>query len=228
MTTLLKLHRFLIDQLLYPLFLSTFLALGIFAGRVLASQSWDHRYLVWNLFLAWIPYLASFWAASLHGLYPGRWWILLLPGMLWLAFFPNAPYILTDFFHLRELPHVPLWYDVGLLAIFAWTGLFLAIASLRTMQSIVGTYLGRLASWAFVAVILALSGLGLYLGRFSRWNSWDLLLQPVNIFEDLSVRLLNPLDNLGFVGFTLMFTAILLVCYLMFISAHPSRESGER
>jgi uncharacterized membrane protein len=219
-TTLLKLHRFLSGQLLYPLILSTFLALGIYAGRVLASQNWEYRNLVWNLLLAWIPYLAGFWGASLHRLFPGRWWLLLLPGTLWLAFFPNAPYILTDFFHLRERPGVPLWYDIGLLATFSWTGLFLAIASLRTMQLIVGNYLGKIASWAFAAAVLALSGLGLYLGRFSRWNSWDLLLQPVEIFEDLSVRLLNPLDNLRFYGFTLMFTAFLLVCYLMFTSAH--------
>jgi uncharacterized membrane protein len=146
--------------------------------------------------------------------------MLLFPGAMWLAFFPNAPYIVTDFLHFYERPPVPSWYDIGLLASFAWTGLFLAIASLRTMQELVNAYAGRIVSWIFASVALALGGLGLYLGRFSRWNSWDLLLQPKEIIAELAYLFANPFINLRFFGFTFMFTAFLLVCYLMFISVH--------
>jgi len=224
LTHIARFHRFLAEYLLYPIALSSALALSIFLGRVFLSHSLHiYRNLVWNLFLAWIPYGMSLLAALLARLLPRQWWLLALPGGVWLAFFPNAPYLLTDFLHLEYRPPVPLWYDIGLLASFAWSGLFLAIASLRTMQSLVRTHLGWLVGWLFAGLAMGLGGLGLYLGRFSRWNSWDLLTQPDAILADVAGRLANPLSNLRFFGFTLMFTAFLLVCYLTFINVHPVR-----
>ena len=220
-----RLHNFFESQLVYPIVLSSSLAIGIYIGRVLLSGNWlIYRNLVWNLFLAWIPFFFSVMAAGAYRVFPRSWWMLLFPGALWLAFFPNAPYIVTDFLHLRQRPPVPLWYDIGLLTTFAWTGLFLAIASLRTMQKLVKAHVGWFIGWLFAALALALGGLGLYLGRFSRWNSWDLLLQPKEILAEVAYRFVNPFSNLRFFGFTFMFTAFLLVCYLMFISVHRYRE----
>jgi len=217
-------HRFFQTRFLYPLLLSTLLATGFFAFRVGYSGKWYYDNLPWNLFLAWVPYVCSLWSAAWHRLYPDRWWLLLLPGALWLVFFPNAPYIVTDFYHLEKRPPIPLWYDIGLIATFAWTGCFLAIASLRTMQSLVRRRVNGVVSWVFVAIALGSSGVGVYLGRFERWNSWDLLLHPGKVLRDLAVPLINPLHNLRFVGFSLMFTALLLVIYLMFVSVTQGRE----
>jgi uncharacterized membrane protein len=144
--------------------------------------------------------------------------MLLFPAGLWLIFFPNAPYLVTEFLHLEHRPPIPLWYDIVMVSSFAWTGCFLAIASLRTMQYLVTSYLGRLASWVFVMAALVMSGLGIYLGRFERWNSWDLFTQPQDVAYDILLRLANPFNNLRFFVFTLMFTAFLMVCYLMFTS----------
>ena len=213
-----RLHRFLNDQAIYPILLSTFLAIGLFAFRVVQSHSLAYQHLIWNLFLAWMPYLFSFWAAVLYARKSGRWWVTVFPGFLWLIFFPNGPYIITDFLHLANRPGVPIWYDILLLATFAWTGCFLAIASLRTMQNIVRDHFGWLISWIFAGSALALGGLGIYLGRFSRWNSWDIFISPKEIIFDVLSRVVNPLSNLTFFGFTTLFTAFLLVCYLMFIS----------
>ncbi len=217
--SLVKFHRFLASQSLYPIILSTFLALAFYIGRVLYGRIWWHySNLVWNLFLAWIPYLFSMLAAVIYRQAPRQGWLLLPVGVLWLIFFPNAPYIVTDFLHLEYRPPVPLWYDIVMLATYAWTGCFLAIASLRTMQFIVRRSLGWFLSWAFAAVALGLGGLGIYLGRFGRFNSWDLIIQPVQVARDILTRLANPFDNLRFFGFTLMFTAFLVVLYLMFVS----------
>lgn len=213
-------HRFFSDQLLYPLILGSLLAGLLYFARVLRSDSWTYRNLVWNLFLAWVPYLVSLGAASLHLLAPGRRLILLVPGVLWLAFFPNAPYILTDFLHLAPRPGVPLWYDILMLSIFAWTGMILAIASLRIMHALVRHYLGRIISWAFVLAALGMGGAGIYLGRFSRFNSWDLLLMPKEVLRDILPRLVDPLSHPRFYGFTLLFSAFLLVVYLAFASVH--------
>lgn len=221
-------HRFLLRHSVYPIALSSLLACAMFAGRVVLSRSWTYQFLVWNLFLAWVPYACSLWMAVLHEHHPRGWWYLILPGLLWLIFLPNAPYLITDLWHLDERPPVSMWYDIGLLATFAWTGCFLAIASLRSVQRVVHAFLGWVASWLFVAGALMLSGLGIYLGRFLRWNSWDLVTQPRSILADVAPRLLDPLGHRQAYGVTLMFAAFLLVCYLTFVSVqhHEPHDSG--
>ena len=220
-----EIHNFSVRQRLYPVLFSTVVAIGFFVTRVYISRSLIFMFLVWNLFLAWVPYWASFWASSLHQRYPKRWWLLLAPGGLWLAFFPNAPYIITDFLHLSYRPPVPMWFDVGFLATFAWTGLFLAVFSLHSMQTLVKTYLGAMVGWVFVLGILGLSGLGVYMGRFLRWNSWDLLVHPKTVVIDVLYRLAHPMSNLQTLGVTIMFSVFLLICYLT-VTAMSQRQSG--
>lgn len=215
-------HNLFLSHSFYPLLFSSGLAVALLAARFYRSLSVTHGHMVWNLFLAWLPYLASLWAAQVHRRYPGRWWLLLPPGALWLVFFPNAPYIVTDLWHLRAMPGVPIWYDIGLLLLFALTGLFLAVFSLRIMQDVVRRYLGGAASWFFVLAVLGLSGLGIYLGRFLRWNSWDLMLHPGQVMGDVVERLIHPLDHFQTFGFTFMFAAVLLVCYLVIASREPA------
>ncbi len=224
--SILKVHRFLVSQLFYPVLLSSALAFSTYVVRVIVSgAAVVYANLVWNLFLAWIPYLVSVFSAWLQRNYPGRWWLHLLPLAIWMVFFPNAPYIVTDFLHLAQRPSIPLWYDILMLATFSWTGLFLAIASLRTYQIIIKSYLGVLFSWLFALGALFLGGLGIYLGRFERWNTWDLLFHSKSILADISSRLSNPFDNLRFFGFTILFSAFLFVCYFMFVSIRHLDET---
>ena len=217
--TLLRLHRFFSSQSFYPIVLSSALAVVIYLGRVVYSGSWRiYANLIWNLILAWIPYIFSMFAAALHHSFPKKWWLLIVPAGIWLLFFPNAPYIVTDFFHLVPRYGVPLWYDILMLTTFSWTGIFLTIASLRTMQGLVKLYLGGIVSWLFVVFSLGLGGLGIYLGRFERWNSWDMLSHPQKILKDILLPFADPLNSLRFFGFIFLFTSFLVVCYLMFIS----------
>jgi uncharacterized membrane protein len=209
-------HRFLTQHAFYPLLLSSALACAILVVRVRLSHSPTYVFLVWNLILAWVPYYWSIAGAALHRRRPAAWWRLLAPAALWLLFFPNAAYLVTDFVHLEPRGSIPLWFDIGLLAMFAWSGCFLAVASLRAMQALVSAYLGRLASWLFVAVVFGLNGLGIYLGRFLRWNSWDLFLEPRGVLSDALTIVAHPLENRQATGVICMFGALLLVCYVMF------------
>lgn len=219
-------HHFALRHSLYPILLASALAMSTYVGRIVQSDSWViYRNLVWNLFLAWIPYLFSLLADFLYLRQPRRWWRLGIPMGLWLIFFPNAPYLITDFLHLEQRAYVPIWYDILLITIFAWTGIFLAVASLRAIHRLVRHYAGRVMGWIFVCVAIALGGLGIYLGRFDRLNSWDLLLQPKSILADMVSRFADPLENIRFFGFTLLFTAFLFVCYWMFAS--PPKDEGE-
>jgi uncharacterized membrane protein len=207
-------HRFAMRQAVYPIVLSTLLACAILAGRVYLSRQWTYIFLIWNLFLAWIPYLTSLWTSSMYQRQPRRWWYLLIPSLVWLVFFPNAPYIVTDFLHLQHRPPIPVWYDIGLIATFAWTGLFLGVFSLRSMQVLVKTVAGSLVSWLFVFGIISLSGLGIYMGRFLGWNSWDLLLHPRAVLADMVIHLTHPLEYPATFGVSFMFALFLLICYL--------------
>lgn len=192
--------------------LATGLCVALLAARMHYTGSHGYKFLVWNLFLAWIPFLAS-WTLSLPRRVPAA--LLVGIGAIWLAFFPNAPYIVTDFIHLRKAGPAPVWYDAMLIASFAWTGLVLGIVSLRQMQALVRERLGEFAGWAFAAIALCLGGLGVYLGRFERWNSWDLLVQPQAILGDVAGAFLNPLAHQRTIVIILVFTTFLAVAYLL-------------
>ena len=215
----LRLHSF------YPLLLSSMMACAFLVFRVLYSGTYNYSNLLWNLFLAWLPYIFALIASSFFGISPKRWWLIFLFGFLWLVFFPNAPYIVTDFYYLDPRPPVPLWFDISLIAIFAFTGCFLAIASLRSIHIIIDKSIGRVFGWFFTLFALGLASFGVYLGRFGRYNSWDILLDPKSLLKEVINNLLNPLDNLGFIGFTIMFTSILLVFYLMFVNASSPTDA---
>jgi uncharacterized membrane protein len=136
---------------------------------------------------------------------------LLVPAALWLAFLPNAPYLVTDFVLLREIDGMPVWFDVALLTTFAWTGLLLGFASVFLVQGAVTRLYGAAAGWLAALGALGLSGLGVYLGRYLRLNSWDLLVQPGSVAGEVLERLSSP----QLVGMSLVMAAFLTVAYAM-------------
>jgi len=216
MNALRRLHHFLVAQSFYPLALSSLLAVAIFAGRVYLSHRGTFAFLSWNLFLAWIPYLCALAVVVLYRSGSWRRMLLLVPAALWLVFLPNAPYMVTDLLHLAERPAVPLWYDIGMFVAFAWSGMVLGVISLSAMQDIVRRMFGRVVSWFVVLGAAGLSGLGIYLGRFENWNSWDVFTHPYRLFSDMLPHLIHPLSHPQTYGVMLMFAAIVLVCYLTF------------
>jgi uncharacterized membrane protein len=193
---------------------ATILACLLLAGRIAHLDNLGYIHMIWNLFLAWIPYHASLVAAQWRRRYPRQPWLIAMPAAIWLLFLPNAPYLGTDFVHLLRIPSPALWYDIGLLLAFTWAGFSLAVASLSTMHTLVEDWLGRTAGWFMVLATVELSGLGVYLGRFRRWNSWDLLVHPHDVLADAAARLAHPLSQPQAYEVTLVFSALLLVSYL--------------
>jgi len=108
-----------------------------------------------------------------------------------------------------------------MLSAFALSGLFLAVFSLRIIHDLVQQHLGAILGWLFVAAALGLGGLGIYLGRFLRWNSWDLVFHPRGVLTDVAVRLADPLAYPQAMGVTVLFAAILFVCYLALGAREP-------
>ena len=174
----------------------------------------NFRYLIWNLFLAWIPFvLAVFvydrWRRRRGGV------LLLMLGGLWLLFFPNAPYIATDFVHLQHDPLSPYWYDAVTIAAFAWMGVLLGFASLYLMQTVVRQWRGAVAGWIFAFVAIGLGSLGIYLGRVLRLNSWDALEHPSVLPRILHTVARDPFAYQEAIAVTLMFTLALSFAYFL-------------
>jgi uncharacterized membrane protein len=215
--------RFRFSEHKYKLLIFLLLALASVISVMLAlarmaySGTADYTSLIWNLFLAWIPFVFSGLAYLVSW---GRKWLWLVAAacaLVWLLFFPNAPYILTDFQHLNyNAANAPLWFDVIMLIWFAWTGLLLGVTSLYLMQEIVTRSLGRWSGWLFALAVTVMSSVGITLGRFLRWNSWDILQDPLPIIHDVWGWLRYPFSNLRIYGFTLLYMLLFLFVYLAF------------
>jgi len=208
-------------RLLSLLALSITFSLMLVYARVQYTHSIAYLFFVWNLILAIIPFAISTLMVSWKPLRNSV--VLFIPLFLtWLVFLPNAPYMLTDLFHLKLRLNVPLWYDLVLMLSFALNGLVICFISLMDMQEIVKEKFGKFLSWSMAFLVLLLSGLGIYLGRYLRWNSWDIIDHPLVLFEDLSERILHPSAYPQTWGMTLMFAMFLTLGYLIF------RELGNR
>ncbi len=196
----------------------TLLFASILATTMIALRAWYsgrflYGFLIWNLVLAWLPFLFAWIAYRKPFIAP-------VYGPLWLLFFPNAPYLVTDLIHLRQFAAVPIWYDAIMLFTFALTGLMLGFMSLYTMQALVRQRFGSVWSWLFVIVAVGLSGYGVYVGRFLRWNSWDIFTQPSILLTDLANSLFNPAYFLKTYTVSLSMSALMLFAYVV-IAAMP-------
>ena len=191
---------------------------GMAAARVYSSGTGRYLFLVWNLLLAWIPMGAALVAYNARRRWRLRWAVILPWALLWLLFFPNAPYVVTDLFHLQWVDGFPVWYDAIMLAAFAWTSFMLGFTSLHLMHSLVAQAAGKLTGWLFAFSTLGLSAFGIYLGRFLRWNSWDVFLRPAALLLDVWDRLRHPLSHPRTLAFSTMLTAFLVMTYLILVA----------
>ena len=172
-------------------------------------------FLAWNLFLALLPLLFAFLAADVDDSKPRRGLRLLGLSGAWLLFFPNAPYIFTDIIHLTTSLHARFWVDLSLVLICAVTGLVSGFLSLFIMQSLVTRSRGVTAGWGFVAGVAALSGFGIYLGRFLRFNSWDVVTQPFSLAKGIGTWAADPFSRPSAFAFPVLFATFLFVSYLL-------------
>ena len=192
---------------------ATVFSVAIWRIRSDYSASGRYAFLIWNLFLAWIPFIIAYFTYTLT--LNRRWIYIVIPvaAFFWLIFFPNAPYILTDFQHLAYNSNdLPVWYDVMMLIWFAFTGLLLGMVSLFLMQEIIRREFGRWVGWVFVALVTSLTSAGVYMGRFLHWNSWDILRNPTGLASYTLARAQNP--SLQAIGFTGLFAAFFLFLYI--------------
>lgn len=183
-----------------------------------------YAFMLWNLFLAAIPLGLSLGLRQINRL------VLAVPLLaVWLLFFPNAPYVLTDLMHLNEHnAHVPKWLDLLMLLSFAFVALWFGFQSLHIVQHWFARKFSHATAWCVTLGSLGLSGFGVYLGRFDRWNSWDLLHRPVSLLSRIASYIFHPMAHSHIWGFTLGFGTLLIFAYLFWFSSVPTAPDSRK
>jgi len=200
-----------IDRLL---FLSMLFSCLLTAARILYTGRLTFIGLSWNLFLAYIPYFIStkLEQKDKHGL---GWWTMAL---IWLLFIPNSFYITTDLYHLADKHNdrlMPQWFDLALILSYAWNGILLGVLSVRQMERIFVPRQTLRSELLFLYPVMWLNALGIYIGRYLRYNSWDVVTDPFQLLRDIVAMVIHPLQHHNTWDMVLCFSILMTLIYLM-------------
>jgi uncharacterized membrane protein len=218
-----------VDQVLT---LSMLFSCLLVAARVLHTGKFTFVFMPWNLFLAYVPYFISTTLTRMvpvgrHTLtHPGarRNNFLKIAGLIaWLLFIPNSFYILTDLYHLADSHrniHVPEWFDLILILSFAWNGLLLGVLSTRQVEKLLAPDASFLGRWVFLYPIMWLNALGVYIGRYLRYNSWDIFTNPVDLLRDIITMIAHPLRHHDAWSMIFCYSVLLTLIYSLFTKNH--------
>ena len=197
---------------LVALFQLSVFCIVLIVFSALQSANMTYFFLAWNLFLAWVPvFFAWLWRYRLNVKPLKKWKSFVMFG-LWLLFFPNSPYIITDLIHLNNRFNPSVWSDTLLLFSCAFAGLVVGLYSLHIVQDVLERSFNFVKTWSIILGSLVLAGFGIYLGRVQRWNSWDLFTDPVSLMNDVMAQLSNPQALKMTFGFSTLIFIIYYMC----------------
>ena len=181
--------------------------------RMKLMHNFFYSFLVWNLFLAIIPYAITTYITSRPNISK---LVLFFNFCFWLLFLPNAPYIITDLIHLRLSPTNTIWLDILVVTSFAFNGLIIYFLSLIDMEKALKKHFSEKIAFFSILSALFLSGFGIYLGRVLRFNSWDILKHPHTLIPQILSIFISPMQHQTAWVLTLGFGTFLSVGYLLF------------
>ena len=202
---------------------SCFLSFGLIVLRVMATGKLQFIFLIWNLFLAFIPFFIANWLYLFRDRFNK---ITVIPMVaMWLLFFPNAPYIITDIIHLHPSKDFGYWYNLLIVISCVWNALVMGLLSLNDIQNVLTEKFGKLTAWIVSISSVFLGAFGIYLGRILRWNSWDLFFDTKCLVYDITDRIINPMSHGRTLGITLFYGMFLLIVYLFFRQLMVRKEA---
>ncbi|MFN8115114.1 MAG: DUF1361 domain-containing protein [Bacteroidia bacterium] len=201
-------------QLVYSF---TLFSVTLLTYRIIKSDGLSYIFLAWNLFLALIPWWISDYLKQKETLQLKH--IPLLG--TWLLFIPNSPYILTDLFHLKPRPYLPLWFDLVLVLSFALIGMLVFLKSLKDMFAILKAHVSSMLFTLLIPVVFWLIAFGLYLGRYMRFNSWNVVNHPFRLMRQ-SLDVLLEKDT---IGFTLIFGVFMWFMYYITMCLNQNEKA---
>jgi len=171
---------------------SSLVSIALFGVEAVRDNSIRFDYLVYNLFLAWIPLGLTLWL--IHMLRTRLWssWPSFLLTLFWLGFLPNTFYMISDYIHIQDIASGDLLFDVIMFSSFILNAFILGLVSLFLIHSELRKRVSSHTSWWMMSAAIFLVSFAIYIGRDLRWNTWDVFLNPASILFDVSDRLLNP------------------------------------
>jgi uncharacterized membrane protein len=179
-------------QFIIALLISSLVSVGLFAYAALRDQSFAYSYLIWNLFLAWVP---LFFALRLMTVLRRKlWssWEALAVSFLWLVFLPNSFYMISDLIHLELVSRADILYDTLMFTSFVFTGMILGFSSLYLVHLQLRRRFSNREAGFWIGVTLLICSMAIYLGRDLRWNTWDILVNPGGLLFDIADRVQHP------------------------------------
>ncbi len=187
----------------------------LFVAGAVTNHSLQFDYLLWNLFLAWLPLLTTLWLIKMLRIRHWSSWSMLGVTLLWLLLLPNSFYMISDFVHIQDVLRHNLLYDIVMFTTFIFTGVLLGFSSLYMVDAELRKRMSLRSSSSIIAVILVLCSFAVYLGRDLRWNSWDVLVNPAGILFDLSDHFIHPLQHGDMFTITASFFVLLGSLYVV-------------
>lgn len=195
------------------LILSAIFSAALLIARMLVTEKLLFAFLPWNLFLAWVPYGITKWIKQKPGWVKDRPRFILVCAV-WLIFLPNSFYILTDLFHLRLREESTRWFDLTLIFSFAWNGLLLGILSVREMEKLFIGAIGPKKGFLFLFAVMWLNAMGIYIGRFLRFNSWDVLTNPLQLLNEIGYMCIHPFRHFTIWAMIGCFAVFMIIVYI--------------
>ncbi|MFI5187251.1 MAG: DUF1361 domain-containing protein [Chitinophagales bacterium] len=194
------------------LVISVTFSLCLLIVRMIMSARLSYGFLAWNLFLAFVPYFISEWLGSHQKILRNR--VKLFSSIFaWLLFMPNSFYILTDLFHLETAGNAHPWFDLTLILSFAWNGILLGVLSIQKMETLLKKTKGKFISVFVIGAVMWLNAFGIYIGRFLRFNSWDIFINPFSLLSEIASILFSPYDYRYAWAMSLCFTGFMVIVY---------------
>ncbi|MFI5171138.1 MAG: DUF1361 domain-containing protein [Chitinophagales bacterium] len=196
--------------------LLSFFCFTLLIVRMLYTNTFEYRFMGVNLMLAWLPYIFSLAIMKIQkGKRTIQQFILFF---LWLIFFPNAAYMITDIYHLSEFQSMPMWYDLIMLLSFAWCGLLLGFYSLKKIHNRYVENNKPVFNIAVIFLFFFTCGIGIYFGRYARWNSWEIITQPANLFNQFFAIISNTYNLASMISIGILFGIFLTLIYVKLFS----------
>ena len=182
----------LINKHLFLLAIISGCVLAVFFIRNAVLHDDTYHFLLWNLFLGLVPLLV---ACAVFFLFEKLNKILIwCAGFLWLLFYPNAPYMLSDLIHINQTSSVVL-YDALIIFSLSMLSVFYGFYSIKIMQFTFKRLVGNKTAYTMTTASILLSSFGIYLGRILRLNSWDLFTHPMEVLREIIDHLFPVTKN---------------------------------
>lgn len=164
-------------------------------GRILFTDTLRYVFLMWNLVLAIVPLFLAWWLYERLRSFSWYKWQQLLLSFLFIGFLPNTFYLITDFVHLHPTAEASLYFDVVMLSSFVLNGIILGFVSIYLVHRQLLRRTGEEKAMLLVGIVFLLASFAAYLGRFTRFNTWDIILRPAGLLFDVSDRFVNPTQH---------------------------------